>query len=73
MTKALCLASSLRGGARTLLNEMSDYDSHNYDIKIVGPNVKLRFYFASYFDFFSRTFDPRMMTILHVISVTNIN
>jgi hypothetical protein len=30
--------------------------------------VKLRFYFAIYFDFFSRTFDPRSMTIVHVIS-----
>jgi hypothetical protein len=30
-TKALCLASNFSGGARALLNEMSDYDSHNYD------------------------------------------
>jgi len=30
-TKALFLASSLSGGARALLNEMSDYDCHNYD------------------------------------------
>ena len=30
-TKALFLASSLSGGARSLLNEMSDYDCHNYD------------------------------------------
>jgi hypothetical protein len=30
-TKALFLASSLSGGVRALLNEMSDYDRHNFD------------------------------------------
>lgn len=30
-TKALFLASSLSGGARALLNEMSDYELHNYE------------------------------------------
>ena len=29
--QGLILASSLSGGARSLLTEMSDYDCHNYD------------------------------------------
>lgn len=29
-TKALFFASSLSGGARALLNEMSDHECHNY-------------------------------------------
>jgi hypothetical protein len=29
--QGLMFGKSLSGGARALLNEMSDYDSHNYD------------------------------------------